>query len=68
MSLLALVAAEEGELAPMVMDPLWFPVIAGALFVFLGFVVWSFRDVSNRHSHRTSQAPHGQSAHETDHN
>lgn len=34
----------------MIMEPIWFPVIAGALFVFLGLVVWSFRDVANRHN------------------
>jgi hypothetical protein len=67
MSLLALVAAEEHELAPMLMHPVMFAVVAGAIFVFLGFVVWSFRDVSNRHSHRTGPVSHGQSAHETDH-
>jgi hypothetical protein len=49
MSLLAFTASEGHELAPMVMDPIWFAVIAGVAFVFLGFVVWSFRDVSNRH-------------------
>lgn len=50
MSLLAAVASEEHHLAPMIMDPIWFPVIAGAIFVFLGLVVWSFRDVANRHN------------------
>lgn len=54
MSLLAFTASEGHELAPMIMDPLWFPVIAASVFVLLGFVVWSFRDVANRHS------PHGQ--------
>jgi hypothetical protein len=52
MSLLANIAAEGHELAPMVMDPIWFAVIAGAVFLFLGFIVWSFRDVSNRHDPR----------------
>ncbi|MHA6667855.1 hypothetical protein ACX3O0_03190 [Homoserinimonas sp. A447] len=52
MSLLAFAAAEGHELAPMVMDPIWFAVIAGAAFLLLGVVVWSFRDVSNRHDHR----------------
>jgi hypothetical protein len=50
MSLLAFTASEGHELAPLVMDPIWFAVTAGAIFVFLGFVVWSFRDASNRHS------------------
>ena len=53
MSLLAFTASEGHELAPMVMDPIWFAVIAGVIFLFLGYVVWSFRDVSNRHN------PHG---------
>ena len=52
MSLLAFTASEGHELAPMVMDPIWFAVIAGAVFLLLGFVVWSFRDVSNRHHPR----------------
>jgi hypothetical protein len=52
MSLLAFTASEGHELAPMLMDPIWFAVIAGAVFLLLGFVVWSFRDVSNRHDPR----------------
>lgn len=67
MSLLALAAAEGHELAPMLMDPIWFAVIAGAVFIFLGFVVWSFRDVANRHSHKTGSLSHGDSSHGTDH-
>jgi len=52
MSLLAFIASEGHELAPMVMDPIWFPVIAGAAFLLIGFVTWSFRDVANRHNPR----------------
>ncbi len=34
--------------------PNWvFPLIAAVVFVFLGFVMHSFRDVANRHSHKT---------------
>ncbi|MCU1545191.1 MAG: hypothetical protein JWP30_291 [Homoserinimonas sp.] len=63
MSLLAVFAAEEHELAPLIMDSYWFAVIPAALFIFLGLVVWSFRDVANRHSHKTGSAPHGTDHH-----
>ncbi|PZE24027.1 MULTISPECIES: hypothetical protein [unclassified Curtobacterium] len=29
-----------------------FPLGAAAVFTFLGFVTWSFRDVAYRHSHK----------------
>lgn len=60
MSWIAVLAAEEGhELAPMIMDPIWFPVIAAAILVTLGLVTFSFRDVANRHSHKTGgSTPH----------
>lgn len=52
MSFLAVIAAEEGhELAPMIMDPIWFPIIAAGAFVALGLITYSFRDVARR-SHR----------------
>ena len=63
MSLLAFAAAEGHELAPMLMDPIWFAVIAAGVFLLLGFVVWSFRDLANRHQprgHVTDREPtHG---------
>ena len=57
-------AAEE---APAVLIfPNWvFPLIAASVFTVLAFVVWSFRDVANRHSHKTDRsAAHG---HTTEH-
>jgi nitrate reductase NapE component len=31
--------------------PTWiFPLVAATIFVALGFILWSFRDVANRHS------------------
>jgi len=33
--------------------PYVFAITAAAVFIFLAFVVWSFRDVANRHSQRT---------------
>ncbi len=48
MSLLVNLASSTEELAPLLMPPLLFAGIAVAIFVALGFVVWSFRDVANR--------------------
>jgi heme/copper-type cytochrome/quinol oxidase subunit 2 len=46
--------------------PAWvFPLIAAFVFVVLGVVVWSFRDVSNRHSQKTGGS--AASGHATDH-
>lgn len=46
--------------------PAWaFPLIAAIIFIFLGFVVYSFRDVANRHSHKTGGS--AASGHTTDH-
>jgi hypothetical protein len=60
MSLLVTLVAETEELAPLIMPPLAFAGIAVAIFVVLGFVTWSFRDVANRHSNKTAKAPsHG---------
>lgn len=42
------------ELAPLVMPPLAFAGIAVAVFVILGFVTWSYRDVANRHSDKNA--------------
>ena len=63
MSLLELaIAASEHESA-LPFPPLVFAVISTAIFVALGFVVWSFRDVANRHSHKTD----GPVGHGSDH-
>lgn len=60
MSLLATVLAATEEPAPLIMPALAFAGIALAVFVLLGFVTWSFRDVANRHSDKTSgKTPHG---------
>lgn len=57
-------AAEEAKIA--LFFPAWvFPLIAAAVFISLGLVVWSFRDVANRHSQMTGQSP--ASGHTTDH-
>ncbi|MCU1440636.1 MAG: hypothetical protein JWP85_1633 [Rhodoglobus sp.] len=56
MSLLAIVLTETEELAPLLMPPLAFAGIAVAVFLTLGFITWSFRDVANRHSEKTGKA------------
>jgi hypothetical protein len=49
MSIEAAFVAQTEELAPLLMPPLAFAGVAAAVFIFLAFVVWSYRDVSNRH-------------------
>ena len=56
MSLLVTLVTETEELAPLIMDPFAFAGIAVGVFVLLGFVTWSFRDVANRHSNKTAKA------------
>jgi hypothetical protein len=57
-------AAEETQHA--LIWPNWvFPLIAAAVFITLGFVMHSFRDVANRHSHKTDNT--ASSGHTTDH-
>lgn len=55
MLLLAVAAAEE-HAAPLVMPNWAFALTAFIIFVVLGFVTWSFRDVANRHSDRIHAA------------
>jgi len=52
------VAEEHEELAPLIMPGWAFAAIAVGVFVLIGFVTWSFRDVANRHSDKTSGAGH----------
>lgn len=63
MILLAVAAAEE-HAAPLVMPNWAFPLTAFIIFLILGVVAWSFRDVANRHAHRVDAADaHHESAH-----
>jgi len=41
------------------MPALLFGAIAFALFLVLGAITWSYRDVANRHSHKTSGSKAG---------
>jgi hypothetical protein len=54
----------EAAPAQLVMPNWAFPAIAGAVFLVLALVTWSYRDVANRHSDKTggsgrSDAGHG---------
>ena len=62
-TLAAAIAEHEEELAPLIMPPLAFAGIAAAIFIVLAFVTWSFRDVANRHSDKTSATDHQSSQH-----
>lgn len=52
MNLLAEVvtAVEEHQLAELWLPAYWFAIIPAAIFVIMGFVTFSFRDVANRHA------------------
>lgn len=56
MSFVLAVAAQAETKAELFMPPWGFGLTAIAIFTVLGFVIWSYRDVANRHSHRTD--PH----------
>jgi hypothetical protein len=60
---IVLALAEHEELAPMIAPPWVFAVIAAAIFTILGFVTWSFRDVSNRHRNTNASTDHQSSQH-----
>lgn len=52
-------AAEEVHVQ-LPIEPFFYGVIAMSVFILLGLVTWSYRDVANRHDHKTSgsQAHH----------
>ncbi|MEO7122151.1 MAG: hypothetical protein ABI400_03340 [Lacisediminihabitans sp.] len=48
-------AATETHLA----TPTWiYPIVAATIFIALGFIVWSFRDVANRHAGKVGGTDH----------
>jgi hypothetical protein len=56
MSFLAVVLAHSEATAPLPIPPWAFGAIAFAVFSVLCIILWSYRDVANRHSHKA--APH----------
>ncbi len=63
LSIVLALAEHEEELAPMIAPPWVFAVIATAIFTILALVTWSFRDVANRHSDKTSSTDNQSSHH-----
>jgi heme/copper-type cytochrome/quinol oxidase subunit 2 len=54
-----LTAVAEGEHEPFVTLPfpsVFFGVIAMGVFILLGLVTWSYRDVANRHEHKVNDS------------
>lgn len=66
MLFLAVAAAEE-HLAPLVMPTWAIALTAFVILFFMGIVTWSFRDVANRHAHKTSSSAHHGAAEHTGH-
>lgn len=63
LSIALVIAEHEEELAPLIMPPAAFAGIAAAVFLVLALISWSFRDVANRHSDKTSDSDHQSSHH-----
>ncbi|GAA0956361.1 hypothetical protein [Frigoribacterium faeni] len=53
-----LLAAVHEELAPLIAPPVVISLVFGVFFLFLGFVVWSYRDVSNRSPRKAKTQEH----------
>jgi hypothetical protein len=64
---LAIVLAHTAVLAetkvPLIMPPLAFGAIAFGIFLFFGVVVWTYRDVANRHAHKAATTYHSDNEH-----
>jgi hypothetical protein len=62
MTLLTTLLAEHGEgaheLEPLLMSPYAFGAVAFGVFLVMGVVTWSFRDVANRHSEKFGNVGH----------
>ena len=56
MSFATAVLAQTETTNELFMPPWGFGLTAIIIFAVLGFVIWTYRDVANRHSHRTG--PH----------
>lgn len=50
------ILAEAGVVNPLPFPGVVFGAIAMTVFLLLGFVTWSYRDVANRHDHKSSNS------------
>ncbi len=64
MHLLATVLIAETP-APLIMPPIGFAAIAFGIFLLLGVVTWTYRDVANRHAHKAAASYHDDHEHGT---
>jgi hypothetical protein len=55
MTQIASILAASEELHPLLMPPLAFGAVAFSVFLVLGIVTWTYRDVANRHSNKFTQ-------------
>jgi hypothetical protein len=67
MHLLATVLAQSVATAeksvPLIMPPIAFAAIAFGIFLLLGVVTWTYRDVANRHAHKAATQYHSDNEH-----
>ena len=54
----ALLADAHEDLAPLIAPPAAISAVFGVFFLFLGYVVWSYRDVANRSPRKASTQAH----------
>lgn len=52
-----LIAESEHVVNELPMPSVMFGALALVIFMFLGFITFTYRDVANRHSHKTGHAP-----------
>ncbi len=57
--LASVILASEEELAPLIAPPIVSAGVAALVFIMLGLVTFAYRDVANRHSHKSSSGAHG---------
>jgi hypothetical protein len=64
LSTLLMVSVHAEEAPATLVLPNWaFPAIAAAIFITLGFISWSWRDVANRHSDKTTPSDSSDAGH-----
>jgi hypothetical protein len=63
MSLATTVLAEAATHVELPFPTIVFALIAAVIFIALGLVTWSYRDVANRHSHKTTAGSHDSHGH-----
>jgi cbb3-type cytochrome oxidase subunit 3 len=62
-TLLAHAAVLTDTKVPIIMPSWAFGAIAFGIFLFFGVVVWTYRDVANRHAHKAAASYHDDNQH-----